>query len=150
LLKIYFQVVRSIQPSILPSGYEFVYAKEASDIPPLLSLWKWKAPKYALKVLTGKRVFFGVTYYGHSVMSGWANIGFCKDFLIGSHDVVIGPVCTNPAYRGLGLAPAAIRRIINMLFNEGFFRFWIAADARNVSSLRMIRKAGFDSHTNRL
>lgn len=112
--------------------------------------WSWvknfgllRAIKIFLKILSGRRIFFGLRSGQLIVQYGWANIGFCRHYQVEPKSIVLGYLWTTEAQRGKGLAPAAISNVIHHLFNDGFTRFYIDTTIDNRSSQRMIEKSAF-------
>ena len=99
--------------------------------------------KVSLKILTGKRIFFGVLLGKKIVQSGWANLGFCRHYAVERDAVVLGPLWTAPDHRGQGLASAAMRQSMTFLYQRGRRRFYVDTTSGNRASQRMIEKAGF-------
>jgi len=129
---------------------EFVFVRGITGISANFMAWGrtlgWPgAVKTALKVLSGKRLFFGVKSGNSMVQSGWANIGFCRHYVIESDSIVLGELWTAPEHRGKGLASVALRRVIVRLHDCGFKRFYIDTKLDNPASQRMIEKAGFSN-----
>ena len=58
-------------------------------------------------------------------------------------DLQIGNTWTNPQYRGRGLAPSAIRRIVTQ-FHGPRRAFWYLVDKQNASSVAAVERAGFE------
>jgi RimJ/RimL family protein N-acetyltransferase len=102
-----------------------------------------EALKISLKILSRRRIFFGVVQEEKVVQSGWANLGFCRHYAVERDSVVLGTLWTAPEYRGQGLAPAAMRRVIAYLFQRGYRRFYVDTIIANKASQRMIAKTGF-------
>src|SRR5690349_1817990 len=85
------------------------------------SIWvaSWgfrEALKTTLKVLSRRRIFFGVVLDQRVVSSGWANLGFCHFYPVERDSVVLGTLWTAPELRGQGLASTAIRQVMGLLY----------------------------------
>jgi GNAT superfamily N-acetyltransferase len=63
--------------------------------------------------------------------------------------VVIGPIRTDPAVRGRGLATYGLLCAVNAMLARGHRRFYISASEHNVPSLRAIERAGFGAPAGR-
>jgi len=110
----------------------------------LVQSWGWfQALKAALKIWSGRRIFFWNSSGSKVVQSGWANIGFCRHYDVEPNSVVLGTLWTEPEFRGRGLASSAIIRTIAFLHRRGYKRFYIDTSEENIASQRMIAKAGF-------
>lgn len=130
-----------------PEGV-FIMAAGVRDIPACFPAWTrssgvLEAVKTSLKVLIGKRIFFGVLRGQQIAQSGWANLGFCQYYPVEPDAAVLGTLWTSPEFRGRGLAPAALRSIMTFLHQKGCRRFYIDVGASNLPSRRMIEKTGF-------
>jgi GNAT superfamily N-acetyltransferase len=99
--------------------------------------------KACLRVLSGRRIFFGTVIQGRLIQSAWASIGFCRYYPVERYAVVLGTLWTDPPYRGRGIATSCLRHAINQLLQLGYRRFYIDAESNNHASLRMIEKTGF-------
>ncbi len=126
----------------------FFMAKSQRDVRSYFMLWKrqlgWlEAIKAALKILTGSQVFYGVVLGQDLIHTGWATRGFCRFYQIEDDAVVLESVWTAPAYRGRGLAQAALTETLAVLSQTGCRRFYIDTSPKNVASQRMISKVGF-------
>ncbi|PWY54087.1 hypothetical protein DGG96_18775 [Legionella qingyii] len=110
----------------------------------LLNLNFFEVLKTCLKILSGRRILFGVKLGKTIIQSGWANIGFCKYYAIELNSIALGTLWTSPANRGQGLAPAALKHTIFLLYKKGFKRFYIDTTVSNQNAQRMIQKVGFD------
>ncbi len=102
-----------------------------------------QAVRASLKVMSQKRAFYGVMLGGRIVHSAWANFGFCRYYSVEPESVVLGTLWTSPPFRGKGLAPAAMRRLMRYLFSRGYRRFYVDVAPNNQPSVRAIEKAGF-------
>src|SRR5262245_12306415 len=113
----------------LPLG-RFIMAERIGDVFRQLSLWfrNWgclETFRTALKVFSGKRIFFGVLIEGQIAQSAWANLGFCRHYPVENDSVVLGSVWTSPDFRGKGLATEALRHMIALLSKRGRSRFYV-------------------------
>jgi RimJ/RimL family protein N-acetyltransferase len=61
---------------------------------------------------------------------------------MGDDDLQIGYTWTHEAYRGRGLATAAIRQAVTLMARPGR-SFWYIVDAGNTPSIRAVQKVGF-------
>jgi RimJ/RimL family protein N-acetyltransferase len=126
----------------------FYWVAGAAEIPHILPVWtrSWgikAAMKAVLKVMSGRRMAFGVVIDGRVAQSGWANIGFCRFYDVELDAAVLGTLFTEPPFRGRGIGPAAIRLTLAELFHRGFRRIYIDVEPHNTASRRMIEKSGF-------
>jgi len=97
----------------------------------------------SLKVLSGRRIFFGLSRKGKIIQSGWANLGFCYHYPVEADAVVLGPLWTHPAIRGKSLGSSSIVAAMRELTRRGYKTYYIDTQSHNEASLRMIAKAGF-------
>ncbi len=132
----------------LPEG-AFIVAANVKSVFSHLFVWKktwgWKeAVKTSLKVLSGKRILFGVIRENRVVQFGWLNVGGKCRFYPVEHDaVIVETLWTDPQHRGQGLASATIRHGLVFLSHRGYRRFYVDTIQANLASQRMIAKAGF-------
>jgi RimJ/RimL family protein N-acetyltransferase len=115
-----------------------------NNLPIWVKNWGWaEALKTSLKIISRKRIFFGIVSDTVVVQRGWANLGFCRYYSVERDSVVLGSLYTAPDHRAQGLASAAMRRSINELFRRGHRRFYVDTSQANIASQRMIQKTGF-------
>src|SRR5262249_38502859 len=74
---------------------QFFLATGVEDIAKYWVHWKnqlgWRqAIKTSLKILNGRRIFFGVIAEDRLIQSGWANLGFCRYYSVEEDAVVLG------------------------------------------------------------
>jgi len=141
------ELFREMPQTRLTEG-SLVVASRLSDLPRVFSLWRtlgpwWKTIRAALKLATGKRVFFGIESGNRLIQSGWAHLGFCRHYSVESDSVVLERVWTHPDHRAKGLASTAMIRVMNGLFRRGYRRFYVDTTPRNIAAQKMIAKAGF-------
>ena len=110
-----------------------------------VTTWGWKeAVKTALKVLSRKRILFGVVREKRVVQFGWLNIGGkCPFYPIERDAVIVETLWTDPVHRGQGLASSTIHQGLVFLSQRGYRRFYVDTSLSNLASQRMIQKAGF-------
>lgn len=140
-------VSEPLTPEVLPEGAFIVAAKlqsVATHFPIWLKTWGWKvALKTSVKVLSGKRILFGVIREKRVVQFGWLQMGTCHFYPVERDAVVVETLWTDPRYRGQGLASATIRQGLVYLSQRGYRRFYVDTILANIASQRMIAKAGF-------
>jgi len=134
------------EPPLSKGSFVFVagIAGLWANLPLWIKNWGWaEALKTALKVLSKRRIFFGILMGAEVVQRGWANLGFCRYYLVERDSVVLGSLYTAPDHRAQGLASAAMRLTIDALYRKGYRRFYVDTSRANVASQRMIQKSGF-------
>jgi len=140
-------ILEPLPPIHLPEGAFIVAAKPQSIVAHFLvwvNTWGWKkALKVSLKILSGRRILFGVIRGKKIVQHGWLNVGFCDVYPVERDAVVVGDLETDPEYRGQGLASATIHQGLVFLSQRGYRRFYVDTTLANRASQRMIEKAGF-------
>ena len=93
--------------------------------------------------MSAGRHFYCVRRGDELLHIGWVSIGWCRHYLVGDGDAVIGSIWSAPAARGLGLATFATMRTINNLIARGGSTFYIDTAEDNAACLKMIAKCGF-------
>jgi GNAT superfamily N-acetyltransferase len=132
---------------VVPEGAFVVSARLQNimaNFPMWTRTWGWKgAIKTALKILSLKRILFGVIRDRRVVQFGWVHVGECRFYPVEQDAVVLETLWTDPLHRRQGFASATIYQTIVFLSKKGFRRFYIDTILSNVASQRMIEKAGF-------
>lgn len=95
-----------------------------------------------LRMVVGRR-FYCVLRNGEVLHHGWANVAVCRHYRVGPGEVVIGPIWSAPAARGMGLATYATRQAINHLIGEGWSVFYIDTAWDNLACQKVIARCGF-------
>lgn len=95
------------------------------------------------KLATPSRQYYAITRDGAVVADGWILVGRCASYEIGPHESVIGPIWTDPAARGQGLARAGLAHAACWSLTQGVGRVHIDTSTENVASQRAIIAAGF-------
>ena len=98
--------------------------------------------KALLRIAVGRH-FYCVRRGDELLHIGWVSIGWCRHYIVGGEDAVIGSIWSASAARGLGLATFATMRTINALIAQGCSTFYIDTADENVACLKMIAKCGF-------
>lgn len=101
------------------------------------------ALKSLAKLATRTRMFYCFVENRNIVHYGWVRISHCGAYWVDENDVVIGPIWTDPVYRGLGLAPKGLRLGMNLLMERGYQVFFIDTSSSNTASRRVIQKCEF-------
>ena len=125
-----------------------VYCGCAGDLAPLIPPLKsyfgrlgvWKM---SLKLVSGRRSFYGVFADGQLLHYGWVSFGFCKYYDVEKESAVIGPIWTSESARGKGLATAALKRVVNLISAKGCQAIYIDTTEDNIACQRVIAKCGF-------
>jgi len=111
---------------------------------PLLRELGWKNVfKTAVKLLTPRRYFFTVLCDGRVAHHGWVTIGRCRYYQVEPEAAVVGPVETNPEFRGRGLATTGLASIVAAMAKKGFKIQYIDTADTNHPMQRVIEKCGF-------
>ncbi len=127
---------------------EFIFVDSVASALRALSLlrclYKWPgALKAALKVARGRRYFYAVVGRGQALHTGWINDSFCRFYRVASGGLVIGPIWSAEAARGLGLGTYATQLAMNQMFHRGRSVFYIDTSNTNVPCLKLIEHCGF-------
>jgi RimJ/RimL family protein N-acetyltransferase len=131
----------------------FLMTSRTSEISDIFPLWRqqnslWGATRNALKVASGRSIFFAVIHENQLIHTGWAHLGFCRHYSVEPDAVVLGDMWTAPEYRDKGTATGAARRVINILMRRGFHTFYIAAEPTNTAAQKLIATLGFFQRVN--
>lgn len=130
-----------------PEGVTFV---------PLMSLWHGarhfralraefgpaRAFRALLKILSGSRFLFVFLQQDRIVCHVWST-EHSPRYPIGQHACVLGPLSTQRAMQGRGLASSLLRLTSERLATRGYREIYIDAIASNAASQRAILRAGF-------
>lgn len=95
-----------------------------------------------IRMLVGRR-FHCVLRKGEVLHHGWSNLAVCKHYKVGPDEVVIGPIWSAPAARGMGLATYATQRAVNRLIGEGWSVFYIDTSWDNLACQKVIARCEF-------
>lgn len=90
-------------------------------------------------VSKGRGTIFYVLHRGEVIHSSFLIPACLKFPFMKSDDWEIGPCFTAPAWRGLGIYPTVLKRIIS----RGGGRYYMIVSPANASSIRGVEKAGF-------
>ncbi len=101
------------------------------------------AAKAVAKLATPSRQLYLVTADGRVASYGWAAFGWCQYYKIEPTAVVIGPIWTDEAARGRGLATFGLKSAINAWVGDGVRLFYIDTECVNHSAQRVFQKCGF-------
>ena len=100
--------------------------------------------KALLKLMTPRRrLFFSVTPEGRIACAGWLMVGRGPHFWAAPDEIVFGPVWTDAAFRGRGLAPYTMRNAMNAMMKHGHKVFYSDVHKDNVASQRLLKKLGY-------
>ena len=99
--------------------------------------------KACLKVATPSREFYCLTVGEDVVNYGWLTFSRCRQYHIEPGDIVIGPVWTNPDYRGKGMATIGLNSAANAMIERKHYVFFIDAAEDNLAMQKVIAKCGF-------
>lgn len=99
--------------------------------------------KTRLKLRLGNRAFYAVVTDNRLQHYGWVAFGFCKHYRVEKDSAIIGPVWTDPAARGKGLATNALKHVIRRLAASGVHRLYIDTSEDNTAMQHVIRRCGF-------
>ena len=136
-----------LTPMDIPDGTFIITAKLRSVAANFLiwvKTWGWKgALKTSLKIMSRKRILFGVIRERRVIQCGWLHVGECRTYPVERNAIVVETLWTDPAYRCKGLASATIHQGLVYLSQQGYRRFYVDTVLSNRASQRMIEKAGF-------
>jgi len=99
--------------------------------------------KTAAKLLTATRLFFVVRQDNGVAHYGWVTLGRCRYYSVEHEAAVIGPVETEPEFRGRGLATAGLSSVIVTMAARGVRIFYIDTGDNNIPMQKVIAKCGF-------
>ncbi|MGB6087117.1 GNAT family N-acetyltransferase [Parvibaculum sp.] len=100
------------------------------------------AMKMVAKVMTRRRSYYVARRGRRIVSDGWMMAGWCSSYSIGARDYVIGPIQTEEAERGQGLAHLCLVRGMNHCLRRGAKWVYIDTTDDNHASRRAIEKSG--------
>lgn len=95
------------------------------------------------KLVTPRRLFFVVVHEGEVAHHGWVMIGRCRYYAVEPNAAVVGPVETNPAFRGRGLATVGLAAVVAAMAARGIRIVYIDTADTNLPMQRVIEKCGF-------
>jgi len=101
-----------------------------------------RAFRALLKLLSGSRFLFVFLRQGGIVCYVWST-EHSPRYPIGQHACVLGPLNTQRAMRGRGLASSLLRLASEQLAARGYREIYIDTASYNVASQRTILRAGF-------
>jgi RimJ/RimL family protein N-acetyltransferase len=99
--------------------------------------------KALAKLASARRSLYLVTRGGRAVSAGWCTVGRCSYYRVESNAVVVGPIWTDPAERGKGLASKALQLSLNEHLRLGRTLFYIDTEKMNLAAQRVFQKSGF-------
>ena len=99
--------------------------------------------KNLLKILSGRRMFYGVIAGGDLIHTGWVTLSHCRFYWVEDGAAVLGPVWTDSEWRGRGIACRALQTAINTLVHRGVTCFYIDTSGQNAAMQNVINKCGF-------
>jgi RimJ/RimL family protein N-acetyltransferase len=98
--------------------------------------------KTMAKLQTPIRFLYCVLEDRRVIHHGWLLVSR-GPYPVGQRDVVIGPIETDPARRGRGLAAHGLQEAINAMITRGYTVFYIHTSHGNRAAQRVIAKCGF-------
>lgn len=99
--------------------------------------------KAAAKLATRVRHYYVVTLGDRVVSDGWVTLGWCRHYRIEPESAVIGPVWTDAAHRGKGLASFALSRAVDEIYERGTSVTYIDTGRDNVGMQKAIARVGY-------
>jgi RimJ/RimL family protein N-acetyltransferase len=99
--------------------------------------------KAALELASGKRHYYLAVLDDRVVSDGWVSFGFCRHYHVEPDEAVVGPVWTDPAHRGKGLASFALSRAIDEVLERGTSVTYIDTARDNVGMQKALARAGY-------
>ena len=130
-----------------PDAMKFAFCRSLSEALPLLSVFLRRygliaGMKALIKTATDGRWYYCL-HDGRNVISdGWIT-GMSRHYEIDPQGAVIGPVWTDPAWRGRGLAVVGIKSALNKMKSAGNSLFYIDTSSENRAMRKVIAKCGF-------
>jgi hypothetical protein len=131
-----------------PSDMEFAFIDSSRDAAPFLRrlrpiMGALETIKALPKLATGIRNLYLVLHGSQIVSLGWGTVGLCRHYKVERDAVVIGPIWSDPAERGKGLATLALQLAINEYLRRGKRLFYIDTSKANHSAQRVFAKSDF-------
>lgn len=96
-----------------------------------------------LKLCTPTRMFYVLANDGVLAHHGWVTASRCKHYYVEPESAVVGPIWSNPVFRGAGLGTLALQLAMNVLIAKGIHVFYIDTSDDNLPCQRLIEKCGF-------
>ncbi len=97
---------------------------------------------FQLMTLGKARLFYAVSEKGEVMHSSYVVPRCFKFPFLKKGDYIIGPCFTQPEFRGQGIYPKVLSKILAQMGNEQTV-FYMSVDENNTPSVRGIEKAGF-------
>jgi RimJ/RimL family protein N-acetyltransferase len=133
--------------AVVPEGFRMIATPlmQPQVLAALARAWGLaRLGKALAKLATPRRFLFCVMRGGRLAAHGWITRGLCRKYDIEQDACVIGPIHTDPQWRGRGLIVEAMRAAMAWLDARGCVLFYIDAHVANHASHRAIVKAGFE------
>ena len=78
-----------------------------------------------------------------SQATGFVDLWTLSDFVEGSNISIIQNLVVEPRFRGLGIADALMRRVLNLARRRGAREVHVSTEMRNKKAISLYRKHGF-------
>ena len=78
-----------------------------------------------------------------SQVTGFVDLWTLSDFVEGSNISIIQNLVVEPRFRGLGIADALMRRVLNLARRRGAREVHVSTEMRNKKAISLYRKHGF-------
>ena len=138
------------EPTVIPerSDCSFLMLVRPTDIaalaPAIQARLGWAGlARAGAKLATRGRLYYCLISGRRVVSDGWLAVSFCRYYRVEPGDVVIGPVWTDPAWRGRGLATYGLARAMDTMRQRGHSVFFIDTSNDNEAMQRAIARCGF-------
>lgn len=99
--------------------------------------------KTCIKIMTSARALYVVASGSGILSSGWMTMSRCRHYPVGPGEAVIGPIWTDPAHRGRGLATFGLKSCINRMSEAGCEVFFVDTAGDNLAMQKVLSKCGF-------
>lgn len=134
----------------LPQGYRFILCNGVRDGLQLAPFLVRRTGivgflKNILKLATSSRAYACLLHSAAVRSECTITLSHCKHYDVEEGSVVLGPVWTDPAMRGEGLATVLLKLIINTMMFRRHSIFYIDTSDENNAMQHVIKNCGFDA-----
>jgi GNAT superfamily N-acetyltransferase len=133
----------------LPVGFRFVFCNGIRDGLQIAGLLR-KRPegggsvvKDLLKLATPARLYACLIGPAGIASECYVTVGHCRHYEVEKNAAVLGPVWSDPAWRGKGLATRLLKLAMSHLLSRGYPLFYIDTSDQNIAMRHVIERCGF-------
>jgi hypothetical protein len=139
----------------LPAGFRFVLCHGVRDGLRIAGLLR-KRPeggsvlKDLLRLATPARLYACLIGPAGIASESYVTLSHCRHYDVEKDAAVLGPVWTDPALRGKGLARCLLKLTMNQMMTSGRSLFYIDTSDQNVAMQHVVARCGFGAPIMRL